>query len=411
MHRVTVLETPNKSFHLLGKKLSAALADEGFILVPAKKLVLAARRQGLSFTALTDEQLRAAGKAAGVDLVVRAKATGASNAFAVQLAVEATDGRKRIYATRAIVSGSRLDSKTAGSLAHAIHSADDANAKTEDESGFSPGEPVVSEEGENLTTEEAEEEEDLDPEQTRITDAPRDGFIVSAGFAALMRNAQSRATTGTPPRYDGALSPGVAFQLAVFPGRFQDHPGAGGDFGLFVRGVVGFMPSELGGGASPAAHWDTYYSFQGGLAFRHVFGVTNKDVALGAELALRGDFMHLANDLPYPDTLFLSPSVNISLEAPLWRKHLVLLTRFGVMPVSGIASDQANTFGARKLAFGIDAMVGLRVPLYRGVLYAEVAGVLTCYWQSYSGTGSAGFSDVNGYDWVAGGTVSLGVNY
>ena len=404
--RVTVIEVPNQSFPSVANKIETALASEGFAVIAARTLMASARAQNLA--KLNAEQLRKLARASGVERLVRVKISGARDSFAMQIVVEATQTRQRVYATRLILASNRFDAATAQQLARAIHAADSGRTRPGAEPVSLPADELLAEE--DLTTEQAEEDEELDPDEPHGREVRGDRFIGSVGYAMLERNAQAGASFGTPPRYDGALSPGLALALSVFPSRLSDGSGPGRDFGIYVRGLLAFMPSALGGASVAAVRTDLYYALQGGMIYRHVFGGTDSDFAIGGELGARWDFMHLANDLPYPDTMFLSPTLSFFCEVPLWPRHLVLLARAGVMPVSAVSTDQIAFFGTRRYAFGIDAMLGLRVPIYRG-LSAQAAGVFSHYWQTYSGTGGAGFTSVSGRDLVGGFTVSLALNH
>ena len=237
--RLSVLETPNTNFRGLGKKLGAALAAEGFVIVAPRVLAAAARAQNLTLGHASELQLQVAAKAAGIDVFVRVKITGTRGAFVIELAADSAD--TRIFTKRVILGATPFDAALARDLAHAIAAARENGAHSDSpDLAFSPADPVVGDD--ELTTEEAEDDEDLDPDTHHGRTAPSDRFTATASLVMLERSAQTSAAFGRPPHYDGALSPGVGVALAAFPAR----AGVAHDFGAFVRGVAVFMPSELG---------------------------------------------------------------------------------------------------------------------------------------------------------------------
>ncbi len=269
---------------------------------------------------------------------------------------------------------------------------------------------------------EGEDEEpaqgDQDEEPTDDTSrtrhyVPKDGrnaLVVTAGFATLMRTTVMTATNAPPPYYEGVLSPGMAFHLALFPWRFKEGGGVLRELGLNARVLVAFMPASLAQGPA-LVRTDVFYSVQAAIALRHVFGDQQSAIALGAELGLSVDAMTLAPELLLPRSAYVSPRATLLLEVPLVSKYLVWSVRAGILPVTALTAEQVVAYGTRKFALGIDASTGLRSTIAKDLVYAEVSALVTHYWHNYAGTGAQGFSEVNGRDLLFGVTASLGVTY
>lgn len=273
-------------------------------------------------------------------------------------------------------------------------------------------------EGEDRTADElAVDQDDEEPtdETTRVRHyVPKDGrnaLVVSGGFAALMRTTTMTATDGTPPYYQGVLSPGMAIGLSLYPWRFKDGGGALRDLGFNARLLFAWMSAAVLDAPTQPVKTDLFYSIHAGIALRHVFGEKESAVAFGAEIGVAVDAMTLSPDLLLPPAAYVSPTATLLLEVPLANKYLVWATRAGVMPVTAVTVAQVQAYGARKMALGLDVSTGLRSTLFRDVLYAEGSAVLMNYWHDYAGRGGEGWLDVRGKDLVFGLTLSVGVTY
>ncbi|MCC6812321.1 MAG: hypothetical protein IT381_33180 [Deltaproteobacteria bacterium] len=262
-----------------------------------------------------------------------------------------------------------------------------------------------------------DDEDDVEPEdeQNRMKHyVPKDGrqgLVATAGFIALLRSTAMGAKDGTPPYYEGTLSPGATFGLALFPWRFKDGGGAARDLGLNVRFSFAPMRATVADAPAQPIRTDVFYALHAGIALRHVFGEREGAIAFGAELGVAVDAMTLAPDLLLPAAAYVSPSATFLLEIPLAKKHLVWATRAGVLPVTAVSGAQVAAYGARRYALGIDMTTGLRSTFAKDILYIEALALLTHYWHAYSGTGTQGFSDVSGRDLIFGVTASAGITY
>jgi hypothetical protein len=274
------------------------------------------------------------------------------------------------------------------------------------------GETEATEEEELAPDDEGEEPEE-DSSRT-FHYVPKDGrnpLTLTGGFAAIMRTTSLVAADGTPPYYQGALSPGITVALSLYPWRFREGGGLLRDLGVNARASFAWMSAAVVDAPNVPVRTDLFYAIRAGFALRHVFGERESSVAFGAEIGVAVDAMKLAPELLMPAAAYVSPSATLLLEVPVANKYLVWATRAGVMPVSAVTSAQVQAYGARKFALGMDVITGFRSTLLRNVLYAEANAMLTHYWHEYSGTGSEGFRDVVGRDLILGISVALGVTY
>jgi hypothetical protein len=241
----------------------------------------------------------------------------------------------------------------------------------------------------------------------------RSGLVITAGYAMMARTTFTNATNGTPPHYSGTLSPGVAFQAQLFPRRFKESGGLARDFGGYVRGTFSFMPSTfLPAGAKEALNYtDHMYHIDGGAMFRHVFGNQEKSIAIGAQVGVQWDQVDMTAGQPFPTTMYISPFVAGEIEVPIYKKLAVLTVRAGVLPVSGVHKQQIDTFGLRKFAFGVTGGAGVHSTIWNDLIYLEVLGYVTNYWQEYTNSGNSRFTNVAMRDLNGGFQVSAGITY
>lgn len=254
---------------------------------------------------------------------------------------------------------------------------------------------------------------DKEEEPRYVSPDGRSGLVLTAGFAMLIRATDTNASNGTPPHYGGILSPGVVFHAQLFPRRFKESGGIARDFGGYVRGSFTFMPSQyLAPGAQEALNYtDQMFHVDGGAMFRHVFGNQEKSIAFGAQIGVQWDQVTMTAGQPFPTTMYISPFVAAEVEIPLYRKLAVLTARVGVLPVTGVARSQIDAFGIRKFALGVTGAVGVHSTIWNDILYLELLGTVTNYWQEYSGAGTSRFTDVAMRDVNGGFQLSAGVTY
>ena len=468
--KALILETKSSGFKELARGLRVTLKqNHNYDTIKDAEFIKEAKKRGVSAGAKPD-QIVAVAKALGADLVVLTYASRAAAGWAVSVQVQATDGRGAILNQQFQTEKAKLDRATATEISRTIRQADagggDAAAKPADPGGsmdFSldaaPSEtpaskpadsgmsfdmsdasgevalkvaPKALKTGENADASEndanalaAEYENDdefyeptdelseKDEEPRYVAPDGRSGLVITAGLAMLLRNTQTNATNGTPPQYGGIMSPGVAFQLQLFPRRFKESGGIARDFGAYVRGSFTFMPSEFTPQRATQAlnYTDHMYHIDGGAMFRHVFGNQEKSFAFGAQVGIQWDQVTMTDGQPFPTTMYISPVVAAELEAPLYRKLAVLTVRAGILPVSGLHKSQVDAFGLRKFAFGITGSLGVHSTIWNDLLYLEVIGFVTNYWQEYTGAGTSRFIDVAMRDTSGGFQVSAGITY
>jgi hypothetical protein len=346
------------------------------------------------------------------DIVVRVVKAGKAKK------VIATSGDKRIF----VKSVKKLTRKSAAQIAKAIAAAE-RNKVTlvpaDIETPLSPTEKLAEtaeEDAVDSADAEVDEEED-DPEPEDAPSAhfvPKDGrpaLTISAGFASRLRTTAMFGNEGTPPRYEGALAPGAALSLTLFPARFKDTQSIARDFGGYARGAFIVMQSQLENDPSGAISTDYLGSLHAGAIFLHVFGPDDRAIAIGAELGIAWDRVVVSPALPFPSSNYVSPAVNAIVEIPLARRRLMWLTRLGVMPWTFLGAEQTSAFGQQRASFGLNGATGFHASIFKDILYAEAAGVLTYYWQQFAGESASGYTGVEFNEILVGFNVGVGITY
>ncbi len=464
--RALVVETKKSGFKDLARGLRVTLKqNHNYETVKESEFQKESKKRGISAGAKPAD-VAALAKQLGADLVVFTYATKGGGGWSISVQVQATDARGTLLSKTYKADKPKLDRTMATEIAREVRQADAsgvAAAATTNELDFSlgdqtepapsaatggtdsgmsfdtgdaPGEVALKVAPKALKTGEAadanendaaalaaeyenddefyeptDELSDKEEEPRYVAPDGRSGLVATAGFSMLLRDTGTSALNGTPPRYSGIMSPGVAFLVQLFPRRFKESGGIARDFGGYVRGNFSFMPSEfLAPGTSQALNYtDQMFHVDAGAKFRHVFGNQEKSLAFGAEIGIQWDQVNMTAGQPFPTTMYLSPFVAAELEAPLYRKLAVLTVRAGVLPISGVHRQQIETFGLRKFAFGVTGSIGVHSTIWNDILYLEALGYVTNYWQEYSGAGTSRFTDVAVRDTTGGFTVSAGI--
>lgn len=467
--KALVLETKASGFKELGRGLRVTLKqNHNYQTIKDQDFLREAKKRGVS-TGAKPDQIAGVAKQLGADIVVLAYAQKSGGTWTINVLAEATDGRGGIFSQKFTAEKPKLDRALATEIARAIRQADaggeataaaktdagsmdfsldtttpppaDATATQPADGGMSFDEgagnevslkvaPKALKTGENadasendaaaLAAEYENDDEFYEPtdelsekeeEPRYVSPDGRSGLVLTAGFAMLLRDTGTTATNGTPPHYQGTLSPGVVFHAQLFPRRFKESGGLARDFGGYIRGAFTFMASEYFAPNATAAlnYTDRMFHIDGGAMFRHVFGNQEKSIAFGVQLGVQWDQVNMADGQPFPTTMYLSPFVAAELEAPLYRKLAVLTARVGVLPISGVHKAQVDTFGIRKFALGVTGSLGIHSTIWNDLLYLELLGTVTNYWQEYTGAGTSRFTEVGLRDTTGGFQLSVGI--
>ncbi len=418
--KVVILETRAHGFKPFSKALSDALASAfQYQSLNPRPLFRSARGAG---GATLPEKLRGEARALGADLVIRLRVSGRRGKFLIRVFVDATEPAKKVFVT-ALHATATLDPTAALALAASIHRgdaptaaavaadhlADSLAAAQPDSEPVSPDEGSESEEG--ISEEYVEPTEALRAGDHYVPPDGRLGLVVNAGYASFFRRTDSTSGNGTPPHYEGALSPGFVLAGEVFPRRFSDGGGWLRDLGVFASFDLIFTRSRAAADPTNTIYGGDQFNLQAGGEYRHVFGNTPKAVALGVQLGIAVDAADMNKALPYPSTLYISPVANAVFELPIAGRYLVWNNRLGIMPYATVSSAQVFIFGKRSAAVGLNAASGFRSTFWRRMLFAEANAVLIHYWSSYKGTGDAGFIDSSYRELIVGFNISLGFSY
>jgi hypothetical protein len=457
--RALVIETKKKGFKELGRGLRVTLKqNHNYDTIKESDFLREAKKRGLG-TGAKPSQMVEVGMALGADVVVLAFAEPQKGQWNIVVKAEATDGRGAIFNQTFFAAKPKLERTQATEIARAIRAADASGQKAAgggDDMSFSLDDaaaPPASEPtamsfdltnpteaaelpamkvapkqltaGEASAANEADAAAETDDEFYEPTDeltdneeppryvAPdgRSGFVGTVGLSMLARNTGASGANGTPPRYLGIVSPGVAINLSLFPRRFKEGGGIARDFGAFARAHITFMPSQFVQLGVAQNFTDTMLNLQVGAAFRHVFGNQEKSVAFGAQVGVVFDQVTMDRSVPFPTTFYLSPLLAAELEVPLFRKLAVLTARAGVLPISGLSRQAVESFGIYKWAFGVTGAIGVHSTIWNDLVYVDVTGHVTNYWQEFTGTGTSRFTNVAVRDTVFGFSASVGVAY
>jgi hypothetical protein len=404
--RVMVIEFRSPGFKHLGQSLRQALGKEPGVEVIAESQAKAALKTAGARPADVAKSL-------GADVIVRAKASGGHGRFVLDVSAETVAQGRVLYSQKNSVSGAKLSKDRAAEIARAIRVADATGVAAEQQAAQIPDTEEIATEEES-SVEALRDQEEAEPidntTKKKVQPDGRRGLVAAVGFGMLSRQARTVSSSGTPPRYEGSASPGFAFNLSLFPARFNpDAVGIARDFGVFVRGTIAFMNVQLDSAATSTVYSSTYASIRGGAVFRHVFSDSESAAAFGGELGLAVDAAPLPSALPYPSSVIVSPSLHLLLEVPFAKKYLVWVTRAGVMPIVYSAIDAS--LGQRRLGIGVDGTTGFRSTLIADVFYAEAIGMLTHYWNEYRGSGSLGYPDVALREFLLGVAINVGVTF
>ena len=459
--KVAVIEAKTKNVQVQGleRGLRAALkVNHGYQAMGVEDLQKVARAMGMpSTSALTSEQLLTVAKKAGVDLLVLVRAKAEGKSVSVDMRVDATDARGTIWSSNYQLKKPKLDRVAATDMARDVRAADASGAakkeittgnmefsldeapkpattakagaagavgeeddgSEDDGTGGKITQSSAAEQRAEVAAEGGEDEEEfyepteIDENAPKIRYVPPDGrtgLVATAGLDIRLRRTLMSANNGTPPRYDGVFSPGIALHFELFPRRFREGGTIYREFGGYADFAYSFMPSAYIQGGVAKNYTDQYLTVEAGAQYRHIFGNQEKSPALGARLAFHYDQLHLSKGLPFPSTQYIAPYLGLDGEVPLYGKLLVLFGRVGVLPVVAVGSAQTQAFGSYKYAFGLDGRIGLRSTLYN-TLYLQATGEVQNYFEFYGDTGSSKFKNVNFSDLYAAFNVAIGIAY
>jgi len=461
--RVAVIEARTTSdLPSVVRGLSAALkVNHGYEIVPEADLARARQKLLSKQGTITGKQIAQLAKMVGADLVVLAKVNSPNSQklMNVDIRVDAGDGSGPLLITNYPLPNNKLDRVAAVEIARMVrdaqvsaNSSKKVNAKGDVEFVF--GETTSKGQGQGLdfsaapegiavdvkavkkaaaeaqaevAAENAEENDEFYEPSDEISELaqkryiPTDGrlpLLMTAGLAFIDRYSIISANNGTPPSYQGGLSPGLAINFVIYPWRFKDTAQIKKDFGFFARADFVFMSSSY---AAPALalneptpsirHFtDKYVGAQAGFSYRHVFYNSDASPALGTEIGVNIDSLTLDNNVPFPSVLYVSPLATIIGEFPIIHKRLVLTTRVGVMPYSSTAANETAAFGQRRFAVGASGAVGLHSQ-FTETAYVDATVKVANYWQAFSGAGTSNYNNIVLSDLFAGFTLSAGFVY
>lgn len=459
--RVAVIEAKVKGIKIegLSRGLGAALkVNHGYVNVAQAELYKQGKSLGLSLDKnLTPAQLVQVGQKANVKLLVLVRPKLDGKQYSVDMRVMSTDTRGVVWSQNYLLKKAKLDRVTATDMARDVRAGDaggtaqkasagedmefsledapleDAKKKPAADAGLdfsSDGDTATidvgaakkqAEEAREAVAAESGEEDDEFYEPTEVDEnvvqpryVPpdgRSGLVASAGLLMVNRVSLMGSTNGTPPRYQGVLSPGIALNVQVFPRRFKDGGGMLREFGVYAGGGYAFMPSAYIRNGVARNFTDQYLSVQGGLIYRHVFGYQEKSISVGARASFQFEQTSLGSDLPFPSTTYYAPYLAGEGEVPVIGKYLVFSAQAGVMPVAGVGAASTRAFGRYKYAWGLGGRVAASSTI-NDTLYLEAAGFVRAYMQYYGEpAGSSDFRNVEFTDLYAGMTISAGVAY
>lgn len=456
--RVTVIESKVKGLKVDGltRGLGAALkVNHGYVNIAQAELYKQAKTMGISLDKMSADQLIAVGKKANVQLLVLVRPKLEGKQYSVDMRVVATDGRGAVWSSTHALKKAKLDRVSATDMARDVRAADagaggkkvaaaeDMEFALEDvqlETATKPksegldfgseGEALAidvgeakkdAEEARAAVAAESGEEDDEFYEPTEIDEnvaqpryVPPDGrtgLVASAGLLMVNRASLMGSSNGTPPRYQGVLSPGIFASVQLFPRRFKDGGGLLREFGGYVNGGYAFMPSAYVRNGVARNFTDQYANLQAGVMYRHVFGYQEKSISLGARAAFQFEQTSLGADLPFPSTSYYAPYLAGEGEIPVLGKLLVMSAQIGVMPVVGVGPASSRAFGSYKYAFGVGGKVSATSTL-SDLFYLEASGFVRAYLQYYGDpAGTSDFQKVEFTDLYAGLTLSAGIAY